>query len=154
MKRRMCISVCVGLLVLAAACGGDGDGDGADDTTTSEAPGGAAIGTNPEFCAAAAEVDRIFEEGDPSDFGQFVDEIRGSEEAFVRYVDTIADDLKDEAQVEVDALRALAAAIEPVADEPEAEAKAMAAFEKIATPEVEAASVAANEYAAEVCPEE
>jgi hypothetical protein len=149
MKRRMC--TLVGALLLLAACS---DGDGTTTTTTTEPPGGEAIGTNPEFCAAAAEVDRIFEEGDPSDFRQFVEEIRGSEEAFVRYVDTIEDDLRDEAQVEVDALRALAAAIDPVADAPDAEAKATAAFEQIATPEVEAASVAANEYAAEVCPEE
>jgi len=144
MKRRLCILV----LVLTAACGGE---DGSDGTTTTT---GTPTGANPEFCAAAAEVDRIFEEGDPSDFRQFVEEIRGSEEAFVRYVDAIRDDLRDEARTEVDALRALAAAIDPVADDPDAEAKATAAFERIATPEVEAASVAANEYAAEVCPGE
>jgi hypothetical protein len=153
MKRWLCTFVSVVLVLLAAACGGGGD-DADDRTTTTEAPGGEAIGTNPEFCAAAAEVDKIFEEGDPNDFRQFVEEIRASEEAFVRYVATIPDDLTDEARIEVDALRALAAEIAPVADAPDAEARATAAFEKIATPEVEAASVAANEYAAEVCPGE
>jgi hypothetical protein len=162
------------LLLLTAACGTTDDDakektssedkasdtEKDDDTTTTEPDGGededgedggGGDGSNEDFCAALGELESLFDGLEDDDYQGFIDRIKEAEGALNSYVDGLPDDLKDEGETLVDTMNSLAEELDAIKDDPDAAAKAQAAFEKLDTPELDAASDATTEYEETTC---
>jgi hypothetical protein len=166
MPRRLCTALLASLLLLATACGTtDGDAEAGDKATTTTAKktsddgtsttgkDGEGDGSNPEFCAAAAELNSLFDDVAEDDYQGVIDAIDAAEEAFNAYVETIPEDLKDEAQLLVESLKTLAADVDGFKDDPDAAEKMSAAAEQMQSGEIQTAGDAVDAYEEETCPD-
>jgi hypothetical protein len=116
---------------------GEGDGDGQ--------------GSNPEFCEATAELNSMFEDLAQEDYQGFVDAIEEGEDEYETILATIPDDLKDEAEIVIELVRAMAVEMDKVKDDPDAAEKVAAKVEELQTDEVQAAEEALSAYEEATC---
>jgi hypothetical protein len=164
LARRLLIILSASLLLFGAACGTTDDDaktktstedkasdDTATDDTVDDEGDKKGDGSNDEFCGAVVELEALFEGLDDTDYQGFVDAIKDAEGTFETYVEGLPDDLKDEGEMLVEAVRTLAEDFDALEGDPDAEAKAEAASEKLNTPELDAAGDATTEYEEETC---
>ncbi len=140
------------------------DDDASDTTVTTEGPSttGTTIdddpdegdGSNPEFCAARTELEALFDGLDPEDLDAFTTAVDQADGTFDTYVSTVTEDLRDEAELVVEAVKDLGGVLGEIdPDAPGANEQAMNEFEALDTPELNEASDAVEAYSEQTCGE-
>lgn len=131
---------------------------GDDDPSTTEGDDTPTSGREPvdeadaDFCEAVEDLDTLFDDLGENDYPAFVDTVNEADEVFDAYLEGLPDDLRDDGELVVGAVRDLADEIDTFKNDPDVVAKAEAAFEEYVTPDVVTAGDTTDEYADEACP--